>query len=142
MLLPNLDSCGFEPDNDTLEPVAKRVCIDEGCDFELTVPATDDIPIVIEQTCSHEEVLLDLLDLQSHGLKVVLPNLDGTRIGTTSESSRGASVEVTNVLEHVTTFILQDWIDLAELGGVPEWPQGTSCNSVRLELSRRSRRAP
>ena len=110
-----------------VEPTSKRARL-------ITTPAS-------APSASHQpDVLRDLRELQSCGFKVVMPTSAAPCAPLPMERRAEVSIESTDrQLERFDDEVLQDWLDLAELGGTPTWPQGITCQDVHSELSRRKR---
>ena len=86
--------------------------------------------------CDH---LDELLEMQRSGLRVVLPQVKARSITTQLEQPRDAIiVDPCQQLRSIRSGVLQDWIDLSDLGGTPPWPLGLSYADVCAELHRRS----
>ena len=85
-------------------------------------------------------VVGELEELQNCGLKVIFPSAGIPQVSPSYETAPHVSVAVdSQPLEFYDIDILRDWVDLADLDGMPSWPQGVTCNDVKYELSRRSR---
>ena len=92
------------------------------------------------EPCFVEDDMNELLEMQRLGIKVALPSAKVRRI-TTDPQHAHSDTAVTPCafpFAHIAIDDLQDWIDLAELGGSPVWPEGLNCTRAREELRRRS----
>jgi hypothetical protein len=82
----------------------------------------------------------DLLELQRSGARVVLPKRFTPPVTSCTKRARiSASAESVAVVnwDSLSTFDIQDWLDLEELGGSPPWPSGITGAEARAELQRR-----
>ena len=88
------------------------------------------------------DVFDDLCALRDQGYKVILPasSVSNAPIAEVRPPT-STTTDYHNQLDPFEPEVLQDWLDLYELGGIPTWPQGTTCQVIRSELSRRSRGA-
>ena len=85
------------------------------------------------------EVMSDLLELQSAGMKVMMPKCEAT---VTAHPDReqippAVSPAPERNWDHVPSTILNDFVELEELGGVPSWPEGLSTKLAKQLLRAR-----
>ena len=82
---------------------------------------------------------LELLELKDLGFKVVLPSashkpaaVPTVAVGTTREATTAAVT-----WDHLPSNLLRDLIELEELGGRPDWPDGLNARAARSALANR-----
>ena len=131
--------------DDVGQPFSSQYYDDHAC----SVAEVTGSPVAYQRGCKREAEhsdtdgnLSDLLELQDSGLKVILPAVKLPRCASplVLRLDTQAAIPECDSLASLSVGDLQDLIDLAELGGNPDWPPGHNLQSVIEELRCRTER--